>query len=275
MTGCVERLVIDPSLIEQQPTTGFDTETDTSPTDGTDPSNPSDPSDPTTTPTDPTTDPTDPTTDPTDPTTDPTDPTQGNVNGPPQLVDVRLIDPSTLELQFNEAMGAPGEVDVSAFRLSVGFANYYSGKYGYGGTYYQYLQAFTGEETCYENCYCDYYDDYCEDEYCYENCYTQPGPPVDFVSLSQVPGTQHRWLARVSTPIDGVCGPVREIQDSWDEGGMFLHYSNNSFPGVVDAQGEALAPLAEHWVLAPGQNFVSRSGYFEAMDPFIPIDCPF
>ena len=51
LTGCVDRVLLDDSLINVEPTGGQTTETDSDPTD---PTNPTDPSDPTTDPTNPT-----------------------------------------------------------------------------------------------------------------------------------------------------------------------------------------------------------------------------
>lgn len=283
MTGCVDRLL--DATLDGSSDSSDDTDSDsgssgdgtdssgtsTNSTEPTSPTNPSGPTDPTVNPTTPT----DPTVDP----TDPTDPTDDIVNGPPQLVDVRMISPTVMEMVFSEAMGPVSDIDVTAFRLSVAFANYYSGKYDYGGTNYQALSVFNGEEVCYEYCYCDYkYDEYCYKYYgdeCFENCYQQPGPPIGLRTLEFTPGTFNRVQATLDSPINNVCNAVRQVQEGWDAGGLFLHYSNNVFPAVVDSQGEPLLPIAEHWVLAPGQDFAYQSGYFQQMVPFIPVDCPF
>lgn len=288
MGGCVDRLLLDPALLDSgsdtetgTETDGFSTETDgptssgdTGSSDPTNPTNPTSPTNPTLTTTGPTTSPTDPTL-PTS-ATNPTNPTGIPIAGPPQLIDVQVLDGNVLELYFNEAMTDPSAIDPNNFRLSLSYSNYYGNGYEYGGTFYADLSRFTGEEICNEYCYCEYYDEYCEEEYCNEYCYTQPGPPIMPIGLSPTPGLGDRFQLILDTPITTqICDRVREYQQNWSSAGIFLHYSNNAAPLVSDSQGELLAPIAEHWVLPPQREYSYVPGYFDAMVPFIPINCPF
>jgi hypothetical protein len=269
--GCVERLLLDPALLDSSSDTdsstgdpGTATADTEDPTFGpTSPTNPTNPTNPTSI--------TDPST-----VTDPTTPTTGPVEGPPQLLDVRLIDPLTLELYFSEAMANPTSVDPGLFRLSLAYSNYYAEYYEWGGTFYQDLKQFTGEQQCYEYCWCKYYKyDYCYDYYCGESCYQQPGPPINPIVLTTSTNGSDRLLLALDSPITPeVCNAVDQYQQQWTGSGLFLHYSNNGAP-VVDTQGEQLLPIAEHWVLPPHKDYGYEQGYFPAMTPFIPIACPF
>jgi hypothetical protein len=258
-------VISDPSLQDSSSdteSTGGATESETQGPTGnpTSPTNPTNPTNPTSV------------TNPTDPTT----PTTGPVEGPPQLLDVRLIDSFTLELYFSEAMADPTGIDPGLFRLSLAYSNYYAEYYEWGGTFYQDLRQFTGEEYCYEYCWCKYYEyDYCQEYYCGESCYPQPGPPVTPISMSVSPSGSDHMLLSLDTPIEArICDAVVQFQEQWAGSGLFLHYSNNGAP-VLDTQGESLLPIAEHWVLPPHKNYAYEEGYFPSMQPFIPIDCPF
>lgn len=270
MNGCVARVLLDPALTgDGSDSDGTDSDMTTGDSDDpTRPTSPTDPSDPTNP-----TNPTDPTT-PTDPTVDPT----GYSDGPPQLIDVQMISPVELELTFNEAMADPATVDVSSFRLSLAYANYYADYYEWGGTFYNDLSRWTGEETCYEYCWCKYYPyKYCEEYYyCDEWCEQTPGPPINPASLVAHSSLGTKMIMRLDSPVPStVCNALQEFQEQWNEAGLFLHYSNNSAPLVTDRQGELLAPIAEHWVLPPQRDYDYNQGYFDAMIPFIPIPCPF
>ncbi len=214
---------------------------------------------------------------PTTPTTvDPSTTTAMPMDGPPQLLDVRLIDARTLELYFSEAMAPPTNVDPGLFRLSLAYSNYYTDYYDWGGTFYQDLKFFTGQEYCYEYCWCKWYEYYyCQEYYCQEWCSQQPGPPINAVSITQSTSSSDRLLLALDAPVTGqICGVVDRFQDQWTSAGLFLHYSNNG-PPVLDTQGEQLAPIAEHWVLPPQRDYAYERGYFPSMIPIIPIDCPF
>ena len=265
-TGCVDRLILDPSLrdtSDSESDTGDDTDTTT----GGDPSG--DPTSPTTTSAGPTS-----VTSPT--TVDPSTTTVGPVDGPPLLLDVRIIEPTTLELYFSEAMAPPSSVDPAQFRLSLAYSNYYNEYYQWGGTFYQDLKQFTGEQYCYEYCWCKYYKyDYCQAYYCQDYCSQQPGLPITPISLAQSTLGTERLLVYLDTPISGqVCDVLAQYQEQFTGSGLFLHFSNNG-PPLLDTQGEQLLPIAEHWVLPPHTDYAYEQGYFPAMDPFIPIDCPF
>lgn len=263
MVGCADRVL-------------GQTDSDSATGGATDPtSNPSDPS------SDPTSDPSNPTS---DPTSDPTDPTNSSLDGPPQLLDVRVIDADALELFFSEAMGDPSAVDASLFRLSIarGYSYYGYGKYNYENTFYWDLSRFSGGTTCYEYCWCDdYVGNECQSEVCNEYCNSQEGPSIDPVSVEAHPSAGDRLILRLdSALVAGVC----EAANNGGGGGpapgqsvtgLFLHYSNNGSPVITDREGESLAPLAEHWVLPPRSTQRYGEGFFAAMDPYIRIECPF
>ena len=210
------------------------------------------------------------------PTTSTSSTTAGPVEGPPLLLDVQVIQPTTLELYFSEAMGPPTSVDPGLFRLSLAYSNYYAEYYQWGGTFYQDLKQFTGGETCYEQCWCEYYYyDYCQSYYCMDFCYQQPGPPINVIAVSPSSGGTDRLLLTLDVAISSpICNVVDQYKEQWSGSGLFLHYSNNGAP-VLDTQGEQLLPIAEHWVLPPHTDYAYEQGYFPAMTPFIPIACPF
>ncbi|MBC8068807.1 MAG: hypothetical protein IAG13_10780 [Deltaproteobacteria bacterium] len=244
-----------------------DTDTDaSSDTDSTsDPSDPSGPSDPSTP-----SGPSDPSVATLDSTvTDPTDPTGPQpMPGPPQLVDATVTGPSTVELFFSEPVSAAA-VDPSKFRLSASFANSSYSSYSYGTSYAD-LGRWNGVEECHEYCYGSE-----AGEYCNEWCYTPPGPSVHVVAATQG-GYTERVTLTLDVPIGAsVCKQLRQrLEQGADTAAIFLHYSNNG-QGVIDEDGEQLEAIAEHWVLLGTQYYSYQPDFFPAMDPFIPIDCPF
>lgn len=272
MTGCVDRVIVDPTLGTIDTDGGTDSgsasDTDSGP----------DPTDPTS----PTTDPTNPT-DPTSPTgPGPTTATTGPqpMPGPPMLIDAEIIEPNVIELYFSEPMADPSGVDPAKFRLSAAWSRHYS-YYGdeWGGTYYQEVGRLNGEEVCMEECWCDYYDyDYCYygPEYCQEWCYTQPGPPVTAIALQLHPVHSSRMLLTIDNAItSSVCRRLDDYADFADSVGLFVHYTNNGSPDIDDTDSEQLDAIAEHWTLPPREDWAYMQGDFPAMPMLIPISCPF
>jgi hypothetical protein len=260
--GCVDR-AYDFGFIgpDTEGDTDFTTGDTTSPTD---PTNPSDPSDPT------------------DPTVDPTDPTGTipGIPGPPQLLEVRFLDSTTIEMRFNEPMLPPDGVDPTQFRLSLGFGQMQD--YDYGTfTFYQEIGQFNGEENCYENCYdpCKYdYDTGCADSggrMCYEYCYPVSGPPVRGVILQ----IDYGYADRIRLGLDQIIKPnvCSAIGNGPQEAvsGLFLHFTDDGVP-VADAQGESLQPIGERWALMPDEYFYYLPQvFFPDLVPLLPIPCPF
>jgi hypothetical protein len=255
-----------------------DTDTGGSDTDGTsDPSDPSNPSDPSSDPSVATLE-----TTVTDPTVDPTGPEPQP--GPPMLVDAVVLDALSVELFFSEPIAGTGGVDPSKFRLSAAFAN---ANYSYG-TFYADIGRWNGVEECHMYCYGDGGGPYGEGggsygevggsesgQYCNEWCYTPPGPTVHVVSVVNT-GYVERVVITLDQPITaGVCKQLQQrLEQGADAAAIFLHYSNNG-QGVTDLDGEQLEAIAEHWVLLGTQYYSYQPDFFPAMDPFIPIDCPF
>jgi hypothetical protein len=257
VSGCVSRLLPDPAFggDDSDDSAGTGGSADTgNPSDPTKPGNPTNPGNP----------------------SDPSDDTGPSVpiDGPPQLIDVRVLDAAQIELFFSEPLASAQSVDPKKFRLSAAAARDYYGYYS--GTWYQEIGNFDGEQTCYEYCWCPYYE-YCYDgegEYCNEYCYTQPGPPLAVVSVADHPDHADRLILHLERPLSSrVCQGLRDLEQSGDVG-MFIHYSNNGSPAVVDTQGDALDAIAEHWVLE-SQNYSYTPDIFPNLDPFLPIDCPF
>lgn len=262
LTGCVDR-AYDFGIAGSGPGTGTDS-------DGPDPTGGAD--DPT---------------NPTDPTVGPDDPPPPGIPGTPQLIDIRFLDNLTLQLTFNEPMSSPDAVDPTAFRLSLAqgadFEPYYGyyGYYGYKWTFYNDLRFYNGPEVCTEYCWDDCYDDddpYCYDgKYCYEWCYSEPGPRVTAFQLTLDANDPSLMQLRFDNGIGaGVCNRTTPYnpEDDYVEG-LFLHYTDSYTP-VVDAQGEALPPISETWALQPSiDNSYEPGSFFERMDPFLPIPCPF
>ena len=185
------------------------------------------------------------------------------LDGPPQLIDAYFLADDKLQLVFSEPIAPTTGVDPSKFRLSVGYAG--GGYYGYG-TNYADLGNWNGEEYCYE---------YCEPGGCYEWCYMGQGPQLTIGKLESGPQAHQIVLSLDHQVNAGLCRFIDDIQDWSERGGIFVHYSNNGFPGIVDTQSEPLDAIAEHWVLRPNDRWASQQGDFPFMDPYIPIPCPF
>ncbi len=224
--------------------------TDSNPS-GPNPSSPSSPTDPS---------------GPSGPSTDPTDPTgREPLPGPPQLVDARVLDAFSIELFFSEPIADIGAIEPTKFRLSAAHSNTNYQE----ATYYADIGRWNLEEVCNEYCYGP------EPENCNEYCYSNPGPNVRVQSV-----TNSAYSDRVILGIDnGITANVcRQLEQRLENGSttaaLFLHYSNNG-AGITDLDGEGLDAIAEHWALLTTQSYSYQQGVFPAMNPFIPIDCPF
>lgn len=186
------------------------------------------------------------------------------MDGPPQLIDAFFLTQTTLQLVFSEPIAPTTGVDPTKFRLS---AAYGGGGYYWDGTSYQDVGNWNGEEYCQE--YCNYYGE------CYEWCYTMPGPVLRTSGMENGPES-HQVTLTLDAPVSaGVCETVKQIAEAGYDTGLFIHYSNNGFPGIIDTQGEPLDAIAEHWVLRPNDRWADQQGEFPFMDPYIPIPCPF
>lgn len=252
-----------PVLLGPENTDGTDTDPTGNPTEPT--GNPSDPTSNPTQPTDPTVDPTVDPSGPSDPTIDPTGEPQP---GPPQLIAAQVLDQFTIELFFSEPIATISAIDTKKFRLSASFSNAYYSQ----ATWYSDLGRWNGEEVCNEYCYGDYTEG---PENCYEWCYTPAGPNVNVQSV-----VNGYYADRVLLTLDQQITPnlCKQLQDRIEQGAetaaIFLHYSNNG-QGLTDLDGEQLDAIAEHWVLLTQQYYSYQQGTFPAMNPFIPIACPF
>lgn len=197
---------------------------------------------------------------------------------PPELTRLRFLDAATLELTFSEAMAPADGVDPSKFRLSVSASVDYS-YYGYEEVFTYYLQAYLrGNEVCEEYCWPDYYTD---EEYCYEYCDYEriPIDPVDVRSTAS-----DRIVVDLDPPIDAtLCDRIDDIQGHAEvkDAGLFLHYSNNDVPTLVDEAGTPLDAIGEAWVLAGDSAAGYYGGYsdfvigeYPHIDPHRPIPCP-
>jgi hypothetical protein len=188
------------------------------------------------------------------------------LDGPPQLIDAFFLTNNTLQLVFSEPIAPTTGVDTAKFRLSLAYA----GGYYYGdGTQYADVGNWNGEEYCYEYC------GPAPGDPCYEWCYTMQGPHLRVAKMENGPAT-HQVTLTFDAPVQsGVCDMVDNLEE-WGYGaGLFIHYSNNGFPGIADTQNEPLDAIAEHWVLRPHDRWGNQQGDFPFMDPYIPIPCPF
>jgi hypothetical protein len=194
------------------------------------------------------------------------------LEGPPQLIDAYFLTEDTLQLVFSEPIAPTDGVDPTKFRLSLAHTS--SGYYGESyTTHYNDVGNWNGEEYCYEYCGCNFICD-TEGE-CYEWCYTMQGPILHVSGMENGPAS-HQVVLTLDHPIKpSVCGVLKDIQEYGYDGGLFVHYSNNGFPGIVDTQSEPLDAIAEHWVLRPHDRWANQQGDFPFMDPYIPIPCPF
>jgi hypothetical protein len=193
------------------------------------------------------------------------------LDGPPQLIDAYFLTDTTLQLVFSEPIAPTTGVDPAKFRLSVGYVG--SGYYEGYSTNYNDVGNWNGEEYCYEYCGCNFICD-TEGE-CYEYCYTMQGPILHVSGMDNGPAS-HQVVLTLDHPVKpGVCGVLKDLEQYGYEGGLFVHYSNNGFPGIVDTQSEPLDAISEHWVLRPNDRWASQQGDFPFMDPYIPIPCPF
>lgn len=189
--------------------------------------------------------------------------------GPPQLVDATLVDGAHVELVFNEPIAMLGPVDAAKFRLSAAYAVPYAYQQA---TRYADPGVWNGVEQCHENCY-DYDGD--GEPECYPWCYTPVGPPIRALSVANGASPDRVVLEFDQTIGPGVCKALQQRLDQGSEAAaIFLHYSNNG-PGIVDLDGDQLDAIAEHWTLLPNQQYSYQQGFFPAMNPFIPIPCPF
>jgi hypothetical protein len=193
------------------------------------------------------------------------------LDGPPQLIDAFFLDESTLQLVFSEPIAPTDGVDPAKFRLSLAYAG--GGYYGQT-THYNDIGNWNGEEYCQEYCGCNFICD--TDGYeCYEWCYTSQGPLLQVSGMENGPAA-HQVILSLDHPVKPtVCKVLTDIDMFGYEGGIFVHYSNNGFPGIVDTQSEPLDAISEHWVLRPSDRWANQQGDFPFMDPYIPIPCPF
>ncbi|MEM9455814.1 MAG: hypothetical protein AAGF11_16660 [Myxococcota bacterium] len=197
-----------------------------------------------------------------------------DVPGPPRLIAAQFIDNARLVLTFSEAIAPPTSVNPQQFRLSSAFAP--QGEYYYQyGTNYQEVGLTNGvdyfcEEYCYEYC----YQDECYDR-CWEYCYTPPGPPVRVISVDPIPDRPEALVLGLDNPINGgVCSQLNQFPPEWISD-LFIHYTPAGTAPITDNAGDVLAPIAEHWALEPNADFAYIEGFFEWMDPVLPIPCPF
>jgi hypothetical protein len=184
--------------------------------------------------------------------------------GRPQLVDVRFIDADSLQLTYSEPMAAPAQADPTAFRLSMALVYDYEGTQQ--ETFYIDPTYYNGELYCGTSC---------SPGGCYDYCYGAPGPSVVAVGLSLDGTDARRIVLELDNPVSaGVCRTLDSFTTFGDSHGLFLHYTDDR-PGVTDAAGEPALPLAEHWTLMPGKLYAYAGGSFPALDPLLPIPCPF
>lgn len=205
----------------------------------------------------------------------PPPPPPPDVPGPPQLITARFGDTNTtLALTFSEALAPPTSINPRQFRLTTAFAP--PEDYGYSyGTFYQEAGLWNGEgyfcdEYCYEYC----YQDQCYEE-CFEYCYTPPGPPVQVTAITPMVDRPDVWLLTINPGIgSGVCNQLEGAPPEWVSD-LFITYTPQGTAPVTDNAGESLAPIAEHWALSPDEEYAYIEGFFEQLQPMLPIPCPF
>lgn len=197
-------------------------------------------------------------------------------DGPPTLTAASMIDRSTVRLVFSEAMAPVGDVDPTAFRLSLAAA--YVGDLP--GTMYSDLASYAGDSPCPASptgeqcCYSECTGDDCVDKCVPGNlplrvagvCNDSDDPEVLLLHLDRAVDERTCFSVMYFEYYNEHYGPMAG-------GGIFVHYTDDKIP-VTDAQSEPLAPIAEHWALDPDVVYSYADGSFPMLDPWLPIACP-
>jgi hypothetical protein len=204
-----------------------------------------------------------------DPTTDP--PPPGDVT-PPQLVAVEFLDPQLLRLTFTEAIAPVDDVNPLRFRLSLAAyrpAYYYSEP----RTTYVDPDQFNADQVCKEVCYGD--DDV---YYCYDQCYYGPQLPLNIADILPDAYNPAQAIVLLAQPVLGrVCQIAGDIGlgPEGSRGGLFLHYASGGAAQITDLAGLPLASIGDEWVKTDLDYMDIYGANFPAMNPFLPIPCPF
>lgn len=139
-------------------------------------------------------------------------------SGPPRIKSARLIDPKTLELVFTEALAPTDALDPNAFRLSLGMSYRYV-RYAYA-YYYDLGEAFSDKVG-------------------------------NFVGLHRRADDKLQLVLEADLDPE-LCPELVEIRREIrlepgvrGDANVYLHYAPPASGGVVDTQGQALAPIGD------------------------------
>ena len=183
---------------------------------------------------------------------------------PPVLVDARFAPangnerPSEVILSFSEPLGPVGDVDPQHFRLSTTLVIDDRGAdltvyYDLGKHFESGLPGQSGDTNFSE---------------------LQPRHSLTIVAGLRPGDESNQLVLELSYPIEvAVCDALALASELGLPNGIFVHYSEGSFPRITDEARNALAAIAPDWAENP-TGLLTTPGSMPMLDPTLAIPCP-